>query len=232
MPIDGPTGEAAAGAESPRGSRRPASSARGDETNEVVRGIRAGDEQRFTELYERVAPALFAWVHLRLGPAARRQLDPEDVVQEIWLRALRAFPSFDPERGRFRGWIFQITKYELLDTFRGLAVETRAGAMRAPEFTAGGGAASQLSQVPDQVTAFTRRIARDEELQKLLVHVAELPEEEHALVVHCGLEGRPASEVAVLLGLTHEATRKRWLRLREQLRERAWVQDLFADSAA
>jgi RNA polymerase sigma factor (sigma-70 family) len=214
MSTPGPDGQAAAG-----------------DTNELVRRIRAGDERRFTELYERVAPALLAWVHLRLGPAARRQLDPEDVVQEIWLRALRAFPRFDPERGSFRGWIFQITKYELLDTFRGLA-----GAAQAAEAPAGPGrsaglTSAGLSQVPDEVTAFTRRIARDEGMQQLLVHVAALPEEDHALVLHCGLEGRPAAEVAVLLGLTAEATRKRWQRLRAQLRERAWVHELFADVA-
>jgi RNA polymerase sigma-70 factor, ECF subfamily len=239
MSIDGPDSHAAAGAEHPAATRRPerraatgpdasgGAPARGADTNEVVRHIRGGDEQRFTELYERVAPALFAWVHLRLGAAARRQLDPEDVVQEIWMRALRAFPRFDPERGPFRGWIFQITKYELLDTFRGLASGAQIG-----EAADARDSSERMSQLPDQVTSFTRRLARDESLQQLLVHVAALPEEEHSLVVHCGLEGRPASEVAVLLGLTHEATRKRWLRLRADLRERVWVHELFADSVA
>lgn len=207
------------------------------DTNDVVREIRAGDEQRFTELYERVAPALFAWLHLRLGPAARRRLDPEDVVQEIWLRALRAFPAFDPERGPFRGWIFQITKYELLDTFRDLAASalpTQPGPPTAADEPARDAAAPKaapgLSQVPEQVTSFTRRIARDEGLQQLLAQVATLPKDEHALVLHCGLEGRPASEVAVMLGLTHEATRKRWQRLRSTLRSYGWVQKLFVES--
>jgi RNA polymerase sigma-70 factor (ECF subfamily) len=192
---------------------------RAPDTNEIVREIRAGDEQRFTELYERVLPALYAWIHLRLGPAARRRLDPEDIVQEIWIRALRAFPRFDPERGPFRGWIFGITKYELLDTFRDLAAASQPAQQ----------SVSGLSRVPDPVTSFTRRIARDEEFQQLLEHVAALPEDEHALVVHCGLEGRPSSEAAVLLGLSHEATRKRWLRLRASLSERAWTRELFAE---
>lgn len=214
---------------------------RGDDTNEIVRGVRAGDAERFTELYERVAPALFAWLHLRLSASARRRLDAEDVVQEIWLRALRAFPRFDPERGSFRGWIFQVAKYELLDTFRELASEAGAAHELACDATAAPGAAAapdglrrpdkeRLSQVPDRVTSFTRRLARDEDLRLLLDHVGTLPRDDHALVVTCGLEGRPASEAAVLLGLSHEAARKRWLRLRESLRERAWVQALFADA--
>ena len=240
MSIHEPDEQQSAGEQQRRETQRATpAGARGMDTNEVVRKIRAGDEQQFTELYERVAPALYAWLHLRLGPAARRLLDPEDVVQEIWVRALRAFPRFDPELGSFRGWILKITKYELLDTFRGMATAARP----TQEATAAGDgsisaadpaprALSGLSQVPDHVTSFTQRIARDEDLQQLLEHVTELSEPEQALVVHCGLEGRPTSEAAALLGLNHEATRKRWLRLRASLRERAWVQTLFAESQA
>ncbi|QDU66192.1 RNA polymerase sigma factor [Engelhardtia mirabilis] len=203
------------------------------DTNEVVREIRAGDEQRFDELYRRVAPALYAWLKLRLGAQVRRQVDPEDVLQEIWLRALRAFPRFDPERASFRGWIFQVMKYELLDTFRssaGAAAQSLRGGHTEAGSSGGGGGFARLSEVPDPVTSFTRRIARDEGMASLVEHLAGLPEEERALVVHCGLEGRPASEVAVVLGLSHEAARKRWLRLRDSLRERAWARELLADA--
>lgn len=206
-----------------RDGTRPPPPAPRDTTAEVARGARAGDEARFTELYERVAPALLAWLHLRLSPAARRRLDAEDVLQEIWLRALRAFPRFDPARGSFRGWIFQVAKYELLDTFR-----AQAGAAAQAGATAEADGAG-LSQVPDGVTSFTRRLARDEDLGRLLDEVQALPAADQALVMHCGLEGRPASEAAVLLGLTHEATRKRWQRLRASLRERARSLDVFAD---
>lgn len=240
---DGPRAAGDADPEPDRACTPPGSRTRGDDTNEIVRGLRAGDEERFTELYERVAPALYAWLRLRLSPSTRRRLDPEDVVQEIWLRALRAFARFDPERGSFRGWIFQVAKYELLDTFRGLA--SAAGVQILEEAAAHGDASpavssdrpgaadapfARLSQVPDEVTSFTRRIARDDDLHRLLAHVEALPDDDRALVVHCGLEGRPASETAVLLGLSHEATRKRWLRLRDSLRERAWVHALFADA--
>ena len=91
-----------------------------EKTELLVRRARE-DPNCFTELYARIAPVVYAWVRLRLGRSARERLDPEDVVQEVWLRAAKAFEQFDPQRGSFRGWIFQVTKYALLDTFRGLA---------------------------------------------------------------------------------------------------------------
>ena len=36
---------------------------------------------------------------------ARRCVDPEDLVQEVCLELLRAWPRFDPARGRFSAWL-------------------------------------------------------------------------------------------------------------------------------
>lgn len=193
--------------------------ATGEETEVLVR--RAGEDPRcFTELYARIAPAVYAWVRLRLGSSARERLDPEDVVQEVWLRAAKAFTQFDPQRGSFRGWIFQVTKYTLLDTFRRLAAGEPAAVQGASKSGVRRGG-FDLSQVPDEVTSFTRRIAREEGLQSLFEELEALPEEERELLVICGLEGRPASEAALQLGLGHEAVRKRWLRLRQRMAQRA-----------
>jgi DNA-directed RNA polymerase specialized sigma24 family protein len=78
-----------------------------------------------------------------------------------------------------------------------------------------------LAEVPESVTSLTRRVAREEGLRRFLAEVEALPHEDRELLVICGLEGRPASEAAQQLDLTHEAARKRWLRLRERLAERA-----------
>jgi RNA polymerase sigma-70 factor (ECF subfamily) len=212
-------------------------------TNELVRRAKA-DQRHFAELYARVAPAILAWVHVRLGPAARRRLDPEDVVQEVWLRALKAFPGFDPARGNFRCWIFKVTKYELLDTFRWLAAASRRGeqaaapesraaeasagsAMRGPIMGPGPRRERSPSQIPDDVSSFTRRIAREEGLLRFLGEVESLPEADRELLLICGFEGRPTTEAAELLELSHEAAAKRWQRLRQRLSQRTGLAALI-----
>ncbi len=202
------------------GARRTA-----EATNELARRVSAEDELEFSRLYERLAPAVHAWVSLRLGRGARVRFDLEDVAQEVWLRAAKAFSQFDPERGSFRTWLFQVTKYTLLETFRALATGPRTvPELAVTSVESGLGSARRgvdLSQVPDSVTTLTRRVAHAEGLARFLEEIEALPPEERELLVICGLEGRPATEAAPQLGLSHEAARKRWLRLRERLAKRA-----------
>src|SRR4029078_12177519 len=87
-----------------------------------------GDAKKCAELYERVAPALYTWASLRIRPAMRGAIDPEDVVQGVWCRAWRVFYKFDPEVSGFRMWVFRIAKNVLLEGFRKVS---RSGGMAA-----------------------------------------------------------------------------------------------------
>ena len=57
----------------------------------VARLLEDGDEAAFRDLYARHAPALYALVRRYLHGTS---VDPEDVLQEAWLRAVRALPRF------------------------------------------------------------------------------------------------------------------------------------------
>ena len=71
------------------------------DTGLLARRVQKGDRAAFQRLYDKVAPSLYAWTRLRLQGGPGAGLDPQDVLQEVWLRALRAFASYD-ERGSFR----------------------------------------------------------------------------------------------------------------------------------
>ncbi len=184
----------------------------GAETLHWLAAARSGEAAAFGKLYERVAPALFTWAELRVRPEQRGQIDPGDVVQEVWLRAWRALDGFDPETTPFRPWIFRIAKNVLLEAFRSLARVSRQGAAA--------GSSTRLfalENMPDSATAISRRVARDEGLAAFAAQVRELPEEDRKLVVFCGLEALPHKEVAERMELSVEAVTKRWQRLRARL---------------
>jgi RNA polymerase sigma factor (sigma-70 family) len=172
----------------------------------LARRARDGDLERFGQLCERLMPALTSWAALRISGSLRGKLEPEDVVQESWVRALAAFESFDERRSSFRGWMFGIAKNVLLE---GLRSSRRPGRSADP--------ASALSGIPDTVTTISRSLARDEVLLKFREHVAGLEREDRELVLMCGLEGATARESAVRLSITEEAAKKRWQRLRADL---------------
>ncbi len=181
------------------------------ETQRLVRAAKAGDVERFSELYERLAPALLAWAHLRIRPALRGRIEPEDVVAEVWVRAWRAFPQFDESAG-FRPWVFRIAKNVLLECFRQL--------QRSPAAYADAGPSTrlfELQNLPESATNISRRVARAENVGLLLEWVRALDEEQQQLFLHCGLEGLSYAEAAERMALQRDTVAKRWQGLRERL---------------
>lgn len=194
----------------------------GEDTRDLARAARRGEEGPFAEIYERIAPALYTWACLRIRPEMRGQVDPEDVVAEVWCRAWKAFPKFDAEGASFRLWVFRIAKNVMLEAFR--KVQPGAPGSRGPGPTT---RLFQLQNVPDTATAISRRMSRDETLQVLMKWVGELDEEEQKLFLHCGLEGMGYAEVAERMQLQYDAVAKRWQKLRERAAQFAIPKDLL-----
>ena len=69
---------------------------------ELIAAVVAGDETALATLYHRYERPLHAFLARQTGT---RDLD--DLVQETWLRVVRAAARFDPAR-RFSTWLFQI----------------------------------------------------------------------------------------------------------------------------
>src|SRR5258708_5962011 len=80
--------------------------------------VQCGDLGSFRELYERVAPSLYTWARVRSGPSRELAIDPEDLLQETWMRAVEGIATYDGERASFRAWIFGIAKNVAYDNWR------------------------------------------------------------------------------------------------------------------
>lgn len=180
-----------------------------------------GDTESFDELYEHVAPALFAWARLRIPALLRSQLDAQDLVQEVWFRALRRFELFDPSAGTFRAWIFRIGKNTLLEALRKL------GPMRRQEPRTNSSCFSPLDGIPESITSIGSRLAADESVQRFLAFAGSISPEDRQILLLCGLETTSCRETAPLVGMNEEAVAKRWQRLRALLREKSWSRELL-----
>lgn len=157
-----------------------------------------------------------------MGPRLRVWLDPEDVLQEVCCRAYDAFPTFDRARGSFQNWIFGIANNVLREALRDLARRQRGGGLMSRSE-----AQRRLQSLPDSVTSIVRGAIRREEVQRLLDLADALPEEDRRLLLHRGLEGLSHARVAELLGLSEAGVRKRWERLRRELRGRGVSAELL-----
>jgi RNA polymerase sigma factor (sigma-70 family) len=146
-------------------------------------------------------------------------------VQEVWCRAWRIFPQFDPASGTFRYWVFRIAKNVLLEALRKL--DSPGFRARAGDGGRQGAKVFELGDVPDSATAVSRRVAREESLQLFSRWVQSLEDDDRMLLIHHGLEGLSQSEVADRLSLNRETVAKRWQRLLARVAEQKLPRGLF-----
>ncbi|MCK6446673.1 MAG: sigma-70 family RNA polymerase sigma factor [Planctomycetes bacterium] len=173
-------------------------------------------------LCDELSPALYAWAKLRLKTFGFVAVAPEDVVQETWLRAL-AGERRDGTRcgGALRGWLFGIARNVLLEHSRAHS----ARSLRESRLARAGESASELiARCEDSVTSVCSRLERDETLARFFEFADALDAADRALLLGCGFEGATATEVGRRFDLAPDTAIKRWQRLRDALRTRAFAQ--------
>lgn len=81
--------------------------------SEIIELARRGDPSAFESVLRRFDGQLRILAHRLLGP-----MWSEDVLQEAYVRAFRAFPNFEPEGGSVGGWLYRIVYRGCLDQLR------------------------------------------------------------------------------------------------------------------
>jgi len=175
----------------------------------------ASPRHQLHDWFEAHACFLYCWLRTRLNPQVRREIDAEDLLQEVWVRATHT--EVGTAIANPRAWLLTIARYVFLEAVRGWRRRSRLVAVGAPE----------AAELPDTVTSLTRRVAREELRQQFFAALDALGDDDRHLLVAHGLEGRPMSEVAPGLGIATEAGHKRWQRLRERLRDLGSPADLW-----
>jgi RNA polymerase sigma-70 factor (ECF subfamily) len=171
----------------------------------LVSRIRTGDDSAATELVRRYYDDCWRYAYRMTGHRA----DAEDVVQDTFLRALRALDRYQ-EQHRFRAWLFSI----LTNRCRTLLVRQR----RAIRFVT----ADHLDHIPADGTA-------DDPFETSDIPPAELADALQHALSHLGsryreafllkhAEGMEYTQMAEITGATVSALKMRVKRARELLR--------------
>ncbi len=74
---------------------------------------RKGDAGAFGALYDRHVDAVYRYVFYRV----RNDADAEDLTSEVFMRALRAIPRYEP-RQAFLAWLYRIARNAVIDRAR------------------------------------------------------------------------------------------------------------------
>lgn len=90
----------------------------------IERVCKNEDSEAWAEFFTIYRPLLIAYVRKR----GVSEHDAADVVQDVFVRLIPALPrfEFDPERGRFRTWLWRVTYNALADWSRRRATRDQA----------------------------------------------------------------------------------------------------------
>jgi RNA polymerase sigma-70 factor (ECF subfamily) len=169
------------------------------EDEQLVRAAAAGDREALGALYDRFAPSMLAVAQRILG--GRR--DAEDVVQDVFLEAWHRARYYDRERGTVRTWLMLRLRSRALDRLRstrrtaGTSLDD-AGALQQPN------AQDDVASAPDG--------------QVLHKALAELPDEQRAVLELGYFSGYTCAEIAARLELPIGTVKSRMSRAVAHLR--------------
>lgn len=152
----------------------------------VLAAARRGDDRAWGRLYAAHAGAVLGFLRAQRAP------DPEDLLGETWLHAVRDVERFDGDQAGWRSWLLTIAYHRLLDLRRARGRRPlEVGLSAAPDSPA------------DELDA-QRRLEAEDELDDLLEG---LPQRQRTLLYLRYVLDLSQREVAGIMGMSTPATK-------------------------
>lgn len=187
-------------------------------TSVAVRRASAGDREAFGFLVARLSPLLAAQARYRLRGPLERLYDPDDLVQDAWVRTLPRLGDLREREGRLAPVLLRFLSTTLLRHVNQLLRKHVLGKPGTAE--AGPSGTSPLSRLSDDATGAATRAARDEEASLLRAAVEGLDDLDREILVLRGVEQLSNRDAAQALGLADSTAAMRYRRALDRLRAR------------
>lgn len=176
--------------------------------SELLRSMKAGDEEALAALYRRRQPIIYRFVLQMCGSQALA----EDITQEVFMVLVSEDHTFDPARGSLSAFLMGVARNQVL---RRLQRERFYVSMdEAPD---NGGIENQAFQ---STTGPLDEMSRTEAIESVRRAVLALPERYREVVVLCDLHEMSYGETAEILGCAIGTVRSRLHRARALLIEK------------
>lgn len=184
-------------------------------TSLYVRDALGGDAASLEWVIRRFGPALRAQAEYRLDRRLRAQIDPADLVNDVWVRALPSLREFSVEGPRstppFLRFLSQILLRQVNNLYRKHLRGKPALVSRD----------DSLAGLPEPLIESARVISglvRSEEQTEVERAMRSLGDEDREVLVLRGIEQNSTAEIAVLFGVKANTISVRYRRALERLR--------------
>jgi RNA polymerase sigma factor (sigma-70 family) len=185
-----------------------------DLTTVHVRAAARGERESLEWVVARFTPLLLMQAAHRLHGPLRRVVEPEDLVQDVWVRALPRIAELRPRDGRMTVVVARFLGTTLLNRLNSLLQKRLEG--DGEPLSAG----APPPEPTDDATRALSGLVRRERERAVRAAIEELSAEDRAVIVLRGIEQNPVQEVALLLGLLPNTVAVRYGRALEKLRRK------------
>jgi RNA polymerase sigma-70 factor (ECF subfamily) len=174
---------------------------RGSEHLNILAGrLKRGDRRAASELYDELSPKVYGFFLARTG----KKEVAEDLSQNIFIKLIENADGFDPKKGRFTVWFWQMVRNLLIDHYR-----------KKKEIPF-----SSFEEEAVEFFAVTETTGIDERLQydKLKTFITTLADNERDVFELRYVADMPFKEIALVLSKSEGSLRIAALRVKEKIK--------------
>jgi RNA polymerase sigma-70 factor (subfamily 1) len=179
-----------------------------------------GDIEALAEYITQRRRALLIHIENRLGAALRSKIEPDDILQEVSVGAMKSLAAVDLAGQDPWAWLCQIAEHRIVDAHRRFfgSQKRDAGkevALGGPVDNTSGGL---INMIVASITSPSQAFSRDQKQLRLAHAMDQLPEQGREALRLRYVEGLPTKEIAEQLGKSDGAIRVLLSRSVAQLR--------------
>lgn len=193
-----------------------------DPRAELLDRVRRHDADALGEFLVASHNGLVAFIERQLGAALRRKVEPDDIVQEVSIEAVRTFSEANFDQREPFSWLCQIAEHRIIDAHRRFfSAQKRDAGREVPLGSPGGDSqhAAVIDMLVVSMTTPTAALSRQGREAQLYAALAKLSLEEQQALRLRYVEGLPSKEIASRLGKSDGAVRVMLTRALDRLQK-------------
>ena len=180
------------------------------EISTLIKKAIDGDENAYKDLLDNFRGALFNLLYKMV----RNREETEDLVQEAFIKAFKALPTFNAEYA-FSTWLYKIAINNCIDHMRKKRLKTYS--INKPVQSKGG---EVTREFPDHSMSPDKQILGEERANLIGTAIDELPENYKVAIILRHTEEKSYEEIAEILNIPLGTVKARIFRAREMLKKK------------
>lgn len=173
----------------------------------ILEGLRSGEEAALVTFLQTNQQPLLAFIRSRIGTQLQKKIEPEDVLQEASIEAVRVLGQVDLSTWDPLHWLFQICERKIIDAHRRHFASQKRDAGREAAMPAGSDAAGLANLLAASMTTPSQAFSRDQRQLRMMAALETLPDDQREALRLRYLVGLPSKEIAQKFGKSDGATR-------------------------